>query len=177
MSSRGRRPGRDNVRAIHDIPGKHDSNIKRRLEHHPAAQKVQAAGIESFPTPKWMTDEEKELFGELRDTIVASGTATVTDAISLQMLTTQYSEYQMIHRIICEEGHVQSHENRDGVVNTKAHPLLSERARCFSNTRSLLTEFGMTPSSRRTVLKAEPDKADSPAEDEWDDILGDGTNN
>jgi P27 family predicted phage terminase small subunit len=118
-----------------------------------------------------MTDEEKEIFETLREAVVENNIATGTDRLALMMLATRYTEYMELCSIISKEGRILESINRHGETVTRTHPLLVERSRCFSESKALLTEFGLTPNSRRAIIKADPAKVDSEEEELWDEVL------
>lgn len=159
-------------RKLHEEKGKNRSwNDRRGLADHKDKLNLRGTHIEDFPTPKWMTEEEKEVFEELRDLVVHNNIAKQTDNYSLRMLATRYTEYVELCEAVKREGYIVEYTTNSGSVQRKANPLITARDNAFKDSKSLLVEFGLTPSSRRSVIKAEPEKADNSEEDEWDAIL------
>ena len=173
MPSTNRVRGHDKVvRKTHDVKGNHrDWNDRRGLQHHEDALVLEAASLADFPTPRWMTVEEKEVFEELRSLVVDANIAKKTDAIALRLLAQRYTAYVELCEAIREMGLIMENVSKDGNVRRTANPLLSARDSAFNQSKGLLVEFGLTPSSRRTVLKADPDRPDNSEENEWDDLL------
>jgi P27 family predicted phage terminase small subunit len=129
------------------------------------------AELEDFPTPRWMTDEEKEMFEHLRGLLIGNNIIKKTDAFALSMLAQVYTEYLEICKLVAKDGHIIEVFSSSGNSQLKANPLLTERNRCFTASKELLREFGLTPSSRRAIIQADPNKASSDEEDEWDALL------
>jgi P27 family predicted phage terminase small subunit len=159
------------VRKRHNLTSARDWNTTRYLDSHKDALDIPDGAVEDFPVPKWMTPEEKELFKEFRAFIVKYNMAKGSDRHSLILLVSAYADYLEMSRKIREEGYTYDHVTKDGVVTKRLHPLIQVRSNILKDMRLYLLEFGLTPNSRRKVLKAEPDKTEDPEDAEWNDLL------
>ena len=173
MSAGRRRSGtNEQISKTHNLRGTQgDYTNKRPLGYGKDAvknpQRLLASMIEA---PEWMGEKEKEIFNQIRDVALVSDTAAMSDLIALNLMCMLNVQYEQVSEVIKEEGMVVTTFVKDNEVS-KPHPLLSERSRTFVALRGLLTEFGMTPNSRRSVIKRDPDSPDTSEDETWDDLL------
>lgn len=173
MSARRRRSGTDEKKSkLHNLPGKQGNytNI-RPLGHGKDAVKNPPKLLANMvEAPEWMGEKEKQIFNQIRDVALISDTAAISDLIALNLMCMLNVQYEQVSEVIKEEGMVVTTFVKDNEVS-KPHPLLSERSRTFVALRGLLTEFGMTPNSRRSVIKRDPESPDTSEDETWDDLL------
>lgn len=158
-------------RRLHDQPGRHDANDKVGLQHGKDLPKLPKLTADLISPPFWMKNEQIDQFNTMRDMVLFADVATYGDRIALEMLCTQYVFYLDVNNIVDTEGMTLMVEGKGGVELPKAHPLLGERSRGFTQLRQMMQEFGLTPSARRAVVKRDPDTPDNTEEEGWDDIL------
>jgi P27 family predicted phage terminase small subunit len=110
--------------------------------------------------PRGLNRRTKTVFNHLLEQLLECRVATEIDAIALGMLATA----------IVEMNDIQASLEKTGVMVRGRHgypvisPLFRAARQKQADVRSMLIEFGMTPSSRTRVSKA----ADSKAGDDWD---------
>lgn len=141
------------------------------LDHNPDKLVLPSLTGETLTTPTWMNAQQREVFEDIRNHILMLDIAAISDKFSLEMLCTQYTQYVEICEIIFLEGYLVTVTSAKGETRTVIHPLIVEKNRLQGSIKALLTEFGMTPNSRRTVFKRDPEKADSKEEEGWDELL------
>jgi P27 family predicted phage terminase small subunit len=148
--------------------GKRD---RRGLHIHKDRRKAISISSDMIKVPSWMTDEEKAIFEDMRSNILMFDIASLSDKYSFELLCIQYTQYFSLSRIIAQEGYMVEVESNNGMVFRKPHPLLSERHRLYNSCSVLMKEFGMTPNTRRKVLRPDPEKPENEEENEWEEFL------
>lgn len=148
--------------------GKRD---RRGYAVHKDKRKKVPLSLDEVKAPSWMSEEEKVIFEDMRANIFMFDIATASDKYAFQLLCLQYAQYFTISRVIAEEGYMIEVSGNNGMVYRKPHPLLSERGRLNTACKASMKEFGMTPSTRLRILRADPEKPESEEEDEWDELL------
>lgn len=124
--------------------------------------------------PKWLVKEGKEAiahFTFMRDLAFKTGAVGETDLAALGVLCQLYAQYHGLCDTIAEEGVIVNDVNSKGFPVTKINPLIAERGRVFSAMRQLMTEFGLTPNSRRNLNAIEEDEPADPEGETWDAVL------
>lgn len=162
---------------LHDKGAPGSRNRDSMIRQHGAANIVKpnlADDEDQVAPPKWLVREGKEAityFKFMRRLAFRTGAVGETDLASLGILCQLYAQYHQLCDTIAEEGVIVSDVNCKGFPVTKVNPLIAERGRVFSAMRQLMTEFGLTPNSRRNLNAiAEDDPAD-PEGDNWDAVL------
>jgi P27 family predicted phage terminase small subunit len=129
---------------------------------------------EPFPkagTPKmpvWLTPKAKTAWAEVSRILKDMGVGTVADGKALELLCATYAEWRDANQKLKEYGGL-TYEctTKDGGTMHRAYPEVAIRADSARRLQSLLSEFGLTPSSRSKI------KADVPGEvDEMEALLG-----
>lgn len=167
----GRRLDVDRTK-LHHVRGHLDNQKRRNLAHNPAAQKdlvELTADMVAMPS-HYKSGMAKE-FNRARDLIVSLEIATAGDSIAVSVLCTLLAELAQVNFLISKDDYIIEYVDRHGEVKTKLNPLLPERARLLNSIKPFLTEFGLTPNSRRRILQANPDKPETESDAEWDDLL------
>jgi P27 family predicted phage terminase small subunit len=80
---------------------------------------------------------------------------TEADKMALELLAESYSEYRKAIEIIKEKGFTYTIRDRSGneIIKPRPENLIKDKA--MGRMRALLTEFGLTPSSRARVNSQE----------------------
>lgn len=170
---RGRRPSTydaDKARR-HDRPGGHSGNKTKSLKFDKDAVNHAKLSADMVKPSTWMSKSQAENFCFMRDSIVLLDIAAVSDRYSLELLCLQYAQFIDLTDTINTDGYMVAVEGKDGQLTTKPHPLLGEKGRTYTALKQMLTEYGMTPNSRRAVLKRDPNAAEGTEEQDWDDLL------
>ncbi|CAI0745271.1 MAG: phage terminase small subunit P27 family [Serratia grimesii] len=124
------------------------------------------------PTPKHFDKQGKYWFKRIGEELDAVGVMSTLDAKALELLIEAYVEYRHHCDTLDREGYtyaVFSDEEPDEgkpreIRMIKPHPAAVMKADAWKRIRAMLSEFGMTPSSRSKVNPAGPDVVDPMAE-------------
>lgn len=176
---RGQRPGvsgghkksKSHERPVMPHGAKSPRKFNDRLANRADALTPGQLVCEEIVPPAWYDEIRSKCFLDMRNTVALSNIAAQTDKFSLYLLCSNYAEYMSMCETIANDGFMIDALTAKGEEIKKIHPLLAEKNRLYTNIKSMLTEFGLTPNSRRGVVKAEPDKVENPEEQAWDDLL------
>ncbi|HIC1917612.1 phage terminase small subunit P27 family [Citrobacter freundii] len=120
------------------------------------------------PVPKHFDKQGKYWFKRMAEELDAIGVISLLDARALELLVEAYTEYRHHCETLDREGYtyaVYSDDDADEgkereIRMIKPHPAAMMKADAWKRLRTMLAEFGMTPSSRSKVSKDKPDDDD-----------------
>lgn len=116
------------------------------------------------PTPKYFSKQGKYWFKRMAEELDSAGVLSLLDAKALELLVEAYVEYRHHCEVLDEEGYTYTNMTESGAM-IKAHPAAIMKADAWKRIRTMLGEFGMTPSSRTKVT------INKPAEDDPLDVF------
>lgn len=176
MGIRGAKPSGPDLtkRKLHEPPNSsaHSANDTASLSHSAVGVDFESLDAGCIIPPRQLSKIQKQAFTQIRDIVIEMGIATISDRFALYTLCMIYASYTELNEQIAKDGLIQEYDGDNGKTILKAHPLLSERSRVFVQLRQLLTEFGMTPNSRRALMQLNPNAAANNEDDAWDAALG-----
>ena len=107
--------------------------------------------------PDWMPDEVKQVFNELAVQLADMRVLGKADSKALELLADAYHEWQQARKFVHANGSTYESETATGRI-IRAYPQVSIGADAYKRVRSMLIEFGATPSARSRVdaLSVEP---------------------
>jgi P27 family predicted phage terminase small subunit len=147
---KGRKPKPTALKILEGNPGKRPLN-----QHEPkAARKLPRP-------PKGMSDDNKRVWRKWGRTLLRCGIATQLDGITFALLIGSLIRHQEAADKVAEFGPVFMEKGSGKIPKFQYSPWWVIQNREFDKLKSLLTEFGMTPSSRSKVMapnqQEEPD--------------------
>lgn len=150
---RGRKPKPTRLKLVTGNPG------KRRINKREAKPK------RVIPSPpEHASQGAKVAWGSLSARLDRLGLLTELDAMALEQLAENYAEIVALRADIAMNGRVQVVETEAGADFERPRPqvrMLSDAERRF---RAMMTEFGLTPSSRSRIEVETPGADADPAE-------------
>jgi|TARA_R100000655_G_scaffold51305_1_gene88965 P27 family predicted phage terminase small subunit len=114
--------------------------------------------------PKYFDEFAKEAFEFLGVKAFEMRILTEADKLALELLSESYSEYRKAINIIKEEGMTYKVIDSNGNINYKARPENIIKDKAMNRMKSLIVEFGFTPSSRARVNSQKEGPIDTIAE-------------
>jgi P27 family predicted phage terminase small subunit len=136
----GRRPKSTTEKRLHGNPGRRPLP-KNELEPE--------RGIPE--PPEWLSDVALEHWRTLAPELDAAGVLTVADGHALAMLCEAHAEWRSASEAIEQKGEVYTKVTAAGKSTPVARPEVAMRSDAWSRMKSMLAEFGLTPSSRSRV--------------------------
>jgi P27 family predicted phage terminase small subunit len=119
--------------------------------------------------PASLTPSQEKRVAQILDMIVSTGSAGYTDTMTVGTLIKVMLALDDVDEQLNVEGYLIEYENTRGVMVQKVHPAFDVRKTLFREMRSLLSEFGLSPMTRRGLVRlAQDDDEDT---DEWDGLL------
>lgn len=173
---RGRRPVGDSDRHLRTVPANLDNNKARRKESQKGTVVGTLAPLTAadVPPPEGMPEGRIRHYRKAVDWLIAADVATIGDRMGITELARIWADIQQVNFLLEQDGLTQTTEDRLGNLKQTPHPLLSERGRLRTMFKSLLSEFGLTPNSRRMMLQADPKKEVDQEDAEWAALMSDG---
>jgi P27 family predicted phage terminase small subunit len=168
---RGRKPKPTRLKILEGNPGKRVLN---------ADEPKPMRGVP--PTPEYLPPRARATFEMLGARLDAMGVITIADGVALEMLAMAYEEwraaYDILHDVAdlarfegepvqLKDGLTYETESESGKI-IRAHPAARLGSEAFRKLRAMLTEFGLTPSSRARVHAPDSAKGDT---DTWDELI------
>ena len=135
----GRKPKPTAVKALNGNPGGRPLNKSEPL----------APGTPLMPLS--LSEKAKETWARVVGHLQMSGALQLTDELALERLCEVYAELQSYRAILEKEQAVYATTSTSGDTILKAHPAVAMLSDADKRLRSLLAEFGMTPSSRSRI--------------------------
>lgn len=114
----------------------------------PKKQKSTAALIARLSPPSWLSNEGKIIFRELEEVLSPMGVLTVADSSALELLADSLAQYKECRQFIMDHGTTYETVNENGTVLTRTYPQVALAAEAWKRAKSMLIEFGLTPSAR-----------------------------
>jgi P27 family predicted phage terminase small subunit len=102
--------------------------------------------------PAYLSKRAKEAWGRIGGELETMGVLTVADGTALEVLVLTYDEWRTAHDALADRGGALAYdcETETGTI-VRAYPEVAIRADAAKRLRAMLTEFGLTPSSRSKV--------------------------
>jgi P27 family predicted phage terminase small subunit len=100
--------------------------------------------------PAWLSPTAKEAYQELSELLVDMKVLAASDRTALAMLCDAYAEYREARDFIKEKGMTYITTSEGGAMH-RAYPQVAIASDAYKRVRSMMTEFGLTPSSRSKV--------------------------
>lgn len=154
----GRKPHPTQILKLKGNPGKRPLNEN---EPQPAL---------GFPSaPDYLDEQGKAAYARFAADLEAVGVGTKLDGPALELLAAAYAEYVAAEINVLKYGPIWMEGGKEpGKIPSFVHsPYKSVRDRAAKRVCSMLSEFGMTPSSRSKVQTDAPRKSG----DKWEDLL------
>jgi P27 family predicted phage terminase small subunit len=151
MAGRKRKPT-----ALRLVDGNAGKRPLPRHEPKPAA--------EPPPKPTHLSELAAEAWDRVAPELHRLGLLTVVDGVALELLACAYDDWRSAHADVVAEGITYETENAQGGRMVRAHPAVAVRSDAWRRVKSILAEFGLTPSSRAKLDVAPPDGATDPAD-------------
>ncbi len=121
------------------------------------------AGTDKLRCPASLPPEAKKFWKKFVPELKAIGVVKNTDLPAIEALCLKYAEWQEYQEKVRTMGAlVKSPKNGYPI----ASPYFGMANKAFDQFSKMLTEFGMTPSSRTKVVVTDPDSG----KDDWDDL-------
>lgn len=111
-------------------------------------------------TPKHLSPKAKYAFKGLSETLEKMGVVTPADGKALELLCDAYGEWRDLRTIIEAEGFTYETTNQAGERMVKARPEVAMASDAWKRIKSMIAEFGLTPSSRTKVQGEKPQEVD-----------------
>ena len=159
---------------LHSIKGdsQRGVNARRSLLYDERAQDPNPPLTEEdVQIPEDMPPGMRKPFKEALARLIALDIATQNDAMSVAMLCETWAELRYVSFLINAEGYMIEEENAKGEIRQRANPLLNERSKLRTFLKTLLTQFGLTPSTRKNVFARDPEKPKDTEDEVWRDFF------
>lgn len=154
MPSGGRRPGVGRKRKLAFVPTGE------------ALRKDTRGGL-----PGGLSDDAARCWRIVAALLARAGRSEKADELALYLLAVAWGEWHECDATIRDEGlQVERPVGKDGATMLVPHPLLGQRSTAWKDTRTMLAEFGLTPSGRSRLA---PKKDEDSGLDPLSKLLGD----
>lgn len=142
-----RKPIPTNLKLLRGNPGK-----------RPITKDEPRIAVEIPRPPLHMTKDEKKIFRKIAKQLAAARVITQLDSNALMLYCTAYVRWVQANKMIEQDGYLIDSPNGYAMPS----PWLSISNKSFEQMRQIMTEFGMTPSSRTkvTVLPEQKKQSD-----------------
>lgn len=159
---RGRKPKPSHLKAVAGNPGKRPLN-----KNEPQPEK----GVPVCPS--WLSPKAKIVFREIGGMLDELGVMTRADRRALELLCDAYATYREASEFVRKHGFTYESKTITGVdeagnqiVSTinRRYPEVDIASDAWKRIKSMLIEFGMTPSSRSRISVNKEPSADDKAE-------------
>ena len=110
--------------------------------------------------PSGMSAKAKKTFGDVCDLLEQMGILTIADGMALELLCEAYAEWKDFSDMVQAEGGVYRSAGANGTELVKAHPAVAMRADAWKRVKSMMSEYGLTASSRTKVSAEQPASSD-----------------
>ena len=107
-----------------------------------------SAPCERPPCPKNLSLEEKSVWSEITEELGQMKLLSRVDAHSLEMYSQNFSQMRRLQKFVRDKGETYEVETKAGGIMYRARPEVSILQRCRQMHKSLLSEFGLSPSAR-----------------------------
>ena len=133
----GRKPVPTALRLLHGNPRQHAIN-----------QNEPKPGPGLLECPDWLSDRAKRMFNELVELLGEMKVLTQADQLALELLCEAYAEYRDAREVVMAEGPTYECVTTNGGTMIRARPEVGIAADAWRRVKSMVSEFGLTPSSR-----------------------------
>lgn len=113
--------------------------------------------------PKGLDARGRKAWEEMAQLLDDMGVLTVADGMALETLVDAYSEWKKARAVVKKEGQSYKSVGENGGFMLRARPEVAIASDAWRRIKSLLGEFGLTPSSR-TKLQAQHGDDEDPFE-------------
>ena len=137
---KGRKPKPSNLRRLHGNPGR-----RPLRENEPEPKR----GIPD--PPERLTGAALEHWRELVPELDEMGVLTTADGFALALLCEAWAECLEAGEILAREGLTYTRTTAAGSTSVAARPEVAMRSDAWKRMKSMMVEFGLTPSSRSRV--------------------------
>lgn len=107
-------------------------------------------------TPAHLNATAKHAHKGLCELLLSMGVLTVADGKGLELLCAAYAEWRGLAKIVKTEGYTYETTNGQGERMIKARPEVAMGSDAWKRVKSMIVEYGLTPSSRTRVETNEP---------------------
>ncbi len=149
----GRKPKPTHLKILAGNPGKRPLNT----EEPKSKRKL-------LKPPAHLSKEAKKHFKVIAKELDVMGVLTAIDEKALELLIDAYCEYIQAREVVDREGMTYTTCTKTGDTMRRALPEVAIAADAWKRIRTMMAEFGMTPSSR-TRITVKPPEAVDPMED------------
>ncbi len=133
----GRKPKPTHLKLVQGNPGKR--KIKGK-EPQPEKKKLSC--------PPWLGEHAKVFWKEIEPVLYGLELLTIADKAKLELLCVTYGEWRRASDAVAQHGEVYETTNLEGVTMYRPRPEVAMRSDAAKRLSSLLSEFGLDPSSR-----------------------------
>ena len=121
------------------------------------------------PAPEYLDEQGRQAYERFGGELATCGVGTKLDGTALELLANAYAEYVSAESSVLKYGYIWMQGNKSpGEIPTYVYsPYWVARNNAEKRLRVLLTEFGMTPSSRAKIVMDAPVKE----ENGWEGLL------
>jgi P27 family predicted phage terminase small subunit len=160
---------------LHHLKGhRNAATIDATTTLHGARDQMEFPSLDVFDPPEWMNRNQKKIFSSILNDILALDIAVTSDKLSVMSLCIEYTGYLDACEQLAIEGMVIIVIDRGGNEVRKPHPLLQERARRMEGVRKLMSDFGMTPNTRRLLKTRNADAPKDKEDEDWAKFMNGG---
>ena len=137
---KGRKPKPSNLRRLQGNAGR-----RALRENEPDPER----GIPD--PPMWLSSAALDHWREIAPELDALGVLTTVDGLALAMLCEAWADYRQAREILALEGSTYTRMTAAGSTSVVARPEAAISSDAWKRMKSMLIEFGLTPSSRTRV--------------------------
>ena len=120
-------------------------------DHRYKGQEFVQASINAPLPPEYLSERAKEIFLEFTSRVAEVGIASDTDLDLMVMYANNQEELEYYERVLRTEGSTYECTARNGECNIKPRPEKRMYDNCNTLKFKILTEFGLSPISRKKV--------------------------
>lgn len=117
-------------------------------------------GSIELSAPDWLSERGRDAFNELSRLLHGQRVLTEMDEMALTLLCDQWSIYRDARDFVKENGQYALSEDKMGNEVYTNYPQMKTIATTYNSIMKSLTEFGLTPSSRSRVSRADGSEED-----------------
>ncbi len=137
---RGRKPTPTAIKIVRGNPGRRPLNA---AEPQPSRGRPRK--------PAWLDGVADEAWAELVELLDGMRVLTVADGPALALLCATYQDYREARTVVRDEGMSYMTENEAGSTIHRPRPEFAMMSDAAKRLRSMMVEFGLTPSARSRV--------------------------
>lgn len=107
--------------------------------------------VAKLATPSYLDAQGKRTFADMAKLIADMRISAASDKHALAMMADMHSIYRKMRKILEVEGFTYETTNQHGDTMFRARPEVAILSDAWKNVRSMMSEFGLTPSARAKV--------------------------